>query len=361
MKADLKTSIGMSSIVIRGTNWVGDTVMSLPAAKEVRRIFPLARIAYWAPASTIPLLAASGIADQIIPIGIDSGPLLVRPFRIRTELAAGKFDMAILFQNAFESALTSWLAGIPARVGYPTDCRGPLLNVKVPLGKNIRLKHQVYYYLAISAFLQEHFQGKGKHEQVYPDCSVRIAETDIMKARELLVSIGLDLNRPLFCLCPGSVNSEAKRWPAESYAMLADILIDRLGGQVVFGGTLQEAGLIDGIISAMRYSSAANLAGKADLILTMAVMRICRMVISNDTGSAHLAVAASSTVLTIFGPTSAGGTAPFGPRAHIIQGVAPCTPCRHFRCPKPDHPCMRSISSEDVFSRAQEILSGRCL
>jgi ADP-heptose:LPS heptosyltransferase len=124
---------------------------------------------------------------------------------------------------------------------------------------------------------------------------------------------------------------------------------------VVFLGAPQERNLVQSIISAMHRRDVVNLAGSSDMITSMAVMRLSSLVISNDTGSAHLGVAASAKVLTIFGPTVPGATAPFGPNAHLIQGVADCAPCRHFRCPKPAYPCMRSISPEAILRKAEEI------
>lgn len=357
-KANPHTARLPCNIVVRGANWVGDTIMSLPALKAVRRIFPLARITYWGPSATTSLLTASGILDEALPLYANSGSLLFRPFRMGNRLAHGQFDMVVLFQNAFESAFTSWLSGIPLRAGYPTDCRGPLLNLKAPMPPGIRRKHQVYYYLAIADFLEAHFQGSVSKPEVQPDCSTTIPDEELSEACKLLASGGLDMDRPIFCLCPGSVNSEAKRWPKGSFARLADLLASHGDGQVVFVGAPQEASLIDEIIQMTRSQDAVNLAGKTNLIMTMSVMALSTMVISNDTGSAHLAAAASSPVLTIFGPTSAGVTAPFGAKTHIIQGEAPCAPCRYYQCPKPEHLCMRSIEPEAVFSLVETILSG---
>jgi heptosyltransferase II len=262
----------------------------------------------------------------------------------------------VLFQNAFESAFTAWLAGIPVRIGYPTDLRGPLLTLRVPLTTEIRQKHQVFYYLGITGFVAAGFARNGSHNAISPDCSVPLNGDHKDRAAELLASHGVDQSAPIFCLCPGSVNSEAKRWPGDYFAALADLLSERLGGNVVFLGAPGERGLVESIIEQTKTRNAANCAGEADILTSMAVMGLSTLVISNDTGSAHLAVAASADVLTLFGPTSAGATAPFGPRAHLLQGEAPCAPCRHFRCPSPEHRCMRSIRPEDVLKKAKEIV-----
>jgi len=276
---------------------------------------------------------------------------------MRHSLAKGSYDLAVLFQNAFESAFTSWLARIPLRAGYPTDLRGSLLNMRVPLTSDVRRRHQVFYYLAITDYLKKRFRPDLDGDRVSPDCTIEIERSSLENARDLLLRLRADLTKPLFCLCPGSVNSEAKRWPTDHFALLADRLIDRMGAQVVFAGSPSEKGLIEGIVAVMRSRGAVNAAGEADMLASMAIMKLSRMVISNDTGSAHLAVAASSKVLTIFGPTSPGATAPYGPGAHIVQGHAPCAPCRHFRCPDKGHPCMRKVLPEAVLQRITEILA----
>lgn len=344
-----------SRIVVRGTNWLGDTIISLPAAKELRRIFSSSMITFWAPASLASLVQCAGIADDVISFDRNSGGPVTRPFRMRSVLAAERFDMAVLFQNAFESAFTAWLARIGIRAGYPTDLRGPLLNLKVPQPPNIRAKHQVFYYLGITAFLESHFRGEAHSPDGMPDCSIPVTQETLEKAGQLLALHGAYVTRPIVALCPGSVNSEAKRWPADYFARLADLLAEREQTQVVFLGAPEEKGLIEGVIAQMNSTGAANLAGVADMVTSLGVMHLSNLVISNDTGSAHLAVAASATVLTIFGPTSAAATAPYGPRAHIIQGEAPCAPCRHFRCPVQGHPCMRSITPGTVLRKLDEI------
>jgi heptosyltransferase II len=349
---------GASKIVVRGTNWVGDTIISLPAARRLRTLFPSASITYWIKDGLAPLVKAAGIADDVISFGEARGGPLVRSFRMTGKVGAPGFHIAVLFQNAFESAFTAWMARIPLRIGYPTDLRGPLLSVSVPLNGDVKQRHQVFYYLAITDFIAGCLNGGAPVHETVPDCSIVLGMHHLIRARDLLVDLGVDLNRPLFCLCPGSANSDAKRWPTDYFARLADLLIDKMEAAVVFVGSSGERELVEQIRGQMRNCGSVSLAGSIGMVRAMVVMGLARMVISNDTGSAHLAVAASAKVLTVFGPTSPGATAPYGPDAHIIQGEAPCAPCRHFRCPRPDHLCMRNLDPIRVYSRVEEILSG---
>lgn len=345
-----------SRILVRGVNWVGDTVMTFPASKVLRDIFPSAHIEYWAHESLAGLLRVSRIPDEIItfPSGMNR---LLRPFRMSSILREKGFDLVVLFQNAFESALTSWMAGIPMRVGYPTDARGPFINVRVPLTNEIRLQHQVFYYLQIVTFLGDYFGLRPQQFGYQPDCSIILSRQLIKKAESLLLAHGRPENSvPVICLCPGSVNSEAKRWPADNFAALADLLNRELDAFVVFLGAPTESGLVESIIRGMRHGNALNLAGETDIEQSLGIMNLSSLVISNDTGSAHLAVAASARVLTIFGPTIPGATAPFGRDAEIITGASECSPCRHFSCPLPDHPCMRSITPQSVFDKASRMI-----
>jgi len=341
-------------IVVRGANWVGDTVISLPALKRIRGIFPSSRITLWVRESLKDLVEASQTADRVISFDRNSAGPVMRSVRMMRRLADERFDAAILLQNAFESAFTAWLARIPLRVGYPTDLRGALLNARVPLTLDIKAMHQVFYYLAIADYAANRFTAGRIAQGQVPDCSIPVPLEKRRRAEELLAEHGLEPPQPFFVLCAGSVNSEAKRWPPSHFAALGDLLAKRLNAPVVFLGSTDERDLIESMGSTMKAARLVNLAGTADMLTSMAIMTLSKAVISNDTGSAHLAVAASARVFTLFGATSPGATAPYGPNAHVLQGHAPCAPCRHFRCPYPDHPCMTSLTPDAVLERILE-------
>jgi len=331
--------------------------MSLPASREIRRIMSEARITFLVPENLARLVNYAGVCDDVISVPADQSSPITRSFHMAKKLAARSFDLVVLFQNAFESAFTSWLARIPARAGYPTDLRGPFLNLKIPFPENIRTKHQAFYYLGIADFIQALWQGSAPTRKEIPDFRIPFNQPDIEKVLQLISSLRGQVKEQWFCLCPGSANSEAKRWPPDYFSRLADTLSGKLHAQVIFCGAPSEASLIDRIISMQKQSGAINLAGKTDMLGMICAMSLAQMVVSNDTGSAHLAAAASSTVLTLFGPTSPGATAPLGATSHTIQGIASCAPCRHFRCPRAGHPCMRDLTPRMVFDKIESLLT----
>jgi len=352
--SDLSTA---KNVLIRGTNWAGDTIISLPAAKEIRRLFAEAIITYWVPENVAPILRASAVCDRVITFSTESGGPFLRSFAMADRLKKECFDVVILFQNAFESAFTSYLARIPLRAGFPTDLRGSMLNVKIPFPRNIRNRHQAFYYLRIYEFMATFFPHHEKRTIQDPDCTIPLSSLQKKRALELVVGLGGDEGKPIFCLCPGSANSQAKRWPQEYFAEVADVLTDAHQAQVVYCGAPDERDLIEDIIGRQRRKCGINLAGRMDIMGMTALMSASRMVISNDTGSAHLAAAASTDVITLFGPTSPGATAPLGRRSLTLSGSASCVPCRHFKCPDPAHPCMRSLPPRLVLENIERILA----
>src|SRR6266508_1500948 len=137
-------------ILVRGTNWIGDAVLSTPALAALRACFPQAKIAVLVKPAIAELLAGHPAVDEIV-LYRDPGPHagLGGKLSLTRQLSRGRYDLAVLFQNAFEAAALTALAGIPNRYGYATDGRSFLLTHRVPLTPKIRRKHQVHYYLEL--------------------------------------------------------------------------------------------------------------------------------------------------------------------------------------------------------------------
>lgn len=351
--ADFKTT-DVQRIVVRGTNWVGDAVMTIPAIRELRSLFPEAHITLATRPWAKELFAEADFLDDILVYdrrGLGSVPALVGEWRAR------RFDLAVLFQNAFEAALIPALARVPYRIGYATERRGFLLTHPLSLPDWRSSKHEVFYYLNIVAAIDRIVAGNQRtHDEYQPDAGLRITNQRRAAAEGLLASHGVEGNRPLVALCPGSINSRAKRWPTERFAALADLLIDAQAEVLLIGST-EELEVSREVAQQMRHRP-IMLTGNTTLSQAVEVLDAVDLLITNDTGPAHIAAALGRPTLVIFGPTNPLTTKPFSSSAEIVWHPPECAPCMLRDCPI-DHRCMTAISPGEVFSRAQVLLASQ--
>jgi heptosyltransferase-2 len=339
-------------IVVRGTNWVGDAVMTIPALRQLRRLFPDAHITLATRAWAKGLFADSDFLDDLQVhegSGLRSVVQQVRQWRKRN------FDLAILLPNSLETALVASLARVPLRIGYATDGRQALLTHPLPLPEWREYKHEVFYYLKIVAELEWLLKQEQSFLNTQPDGSLEVSDARKSRARDSLRARGVPEGNLLVALCPGSINSRAKRWPAERYAALADRLVDELGAQVLLVGSNAEADVSLEVSKQMR-NQPLTLAGQTDLAELVATLSLVDLLVTNDTGPAHIASALGRPTLVIFGPTNPLTTRPFSPFGEIVRKPPDCAPCMLRDCPI-DHRCMTAITPADVFERARTLLT----
>jgi heptosyltransferase II len=341
-------------IIVRGTNWVGDVMMTLPALRELRRLFPHAHITLATRSVTKGLFIGAEFVDEL---QIHDGRGLRSFFQQVRTWRRGRFDLAIILTNSFASALVAALARIPMRIGYAADGRARLLTHPIELPEWRSTRHEIFYYLRIIAELEWLFTQQQTFLEIEPDASLAVSDTRRDDARYLLQRQGVTEDRPVIALCPGSINSRAKRWPAESYAVLADRCVDTLGAQILLIGSKQEMEVSRHVADRM-HNKPIMLTGQTDIAEAVAVLSIADMLITNDTGPAHIAAALGRPTLVIFGPTNPLTTRPFSPVGEIIRHPPECAPCMLRDCPI-DHRCMTAITPDEVFSRAREIMSGK--
>jgi heptosyltransferase-2 len=341
-------------IVVRGTNWVGDAVMTVPALRQLRRLFPEAHITL-ATRSWAKGLFAS--ADFLNDLQVHDGRGLRSIVQQVREWRKRHYDLAILFPNSFEAALVATLARVPFRIGYASDSRRALLTHPVVLPEWRNSKHEVFYYLKIVAELEWLLNHGQTFLNTQPDGSLEVAPARQSAARDILRAHGVGRGgdgRPLVALCPGSINSRAKRWPAERYAALADRLIDEMRAEVLLIGSAAEAEVSFEVSQKMR-NQPVVLTGQTDLAELVAVLSLVDLLVTNDTGPAHIASALGQPTLVIFGPTNPLTTRPFSPYGGIVRHPPDCAPCMLRDCPI-DHRCMTAITADEVFERARAVL-----
>lgn len=336
----VSTLPGRTKILIRSTNWIGDAVMTTPAMDAVRSSFPTAEIVVAANPLVAELLSGHPACDRSIVYdrkGRHKGA--VGLWRFSRELRRERFDLAILFQNAFEAAFLALAAGIPRRAGYRTDGRGLLLNYGVPAGRAERRLHQTQYYLNMLRRLGIH----GSDGRLHLECTA----AEKSWAERVLVST------PWAALNPGATYGSAKRWLPERFAETADRMVEAYGFSIVLVGGPGEKTIGEAIQGAMRVRP-LNLIGKTTIRQMMAILSKVQLLVTNDSGPMHVAAAFGVPVAAIFGPTDPATTSPLAPSFRIVRKAVECAPCLKRRCPT-DRRCMEAVTVEDVLQAVDEL------
>lgn len=333
-------------IVVRGTNWVGDAVMQIPALRRLRSVFPKAKI------TLCTRKWAKGIFQDVD--FIDDFLLIEEKenvFQQAKKWQKEKFDLAILFTNSFKTALVSKLGKAKKRFGYANEGRSFLLtnSIEKPAWKNE--KHEIYYYLNLVAEVEKECYGKVSETEPHFDLDVSENRKD--EARKILSKNGVDISKKIIAFCPGSTNSRAKRWQSESYAKLNNLLQNEFGANVILIGDKSELDVSLEVVEKSTYKPIV-LTGKTSLAEAASVLSICDLLVSNDTGPAHISAAVGTKTIVIFGPTNPKTTFPIG--AEIIRKEVECSPCMLRDCPI-DHRCMTLITAREVFGRVKYLLS----
>jgi len=334
-------------ILVRGVNWVGDAVMTLPALSALRENFPDAGITVLARPWVAPVYSNHPAVGEVMIYRKGERPFSAAMGLVATinKLRRERFHTAFLFQNAFEAAFISWAAGIPRRIGYDRDGRRLLLTGRVPVSAFGPGSHQVHYYLSL-------IRASGLRAE-YTDPVLRMSGTDKRKGQGLLSEKGIDRDDRVVGLSPGAIYGDAKRWPAERFAAIGDMVHDRWGGRVVIMGSGREDFVCGRTASAMT-APVVNLCGKTSLDLAMAVIERCEMFVTNDSGLMHVAAALGVPTVAVFGSTDHVATGPVGPLTEIVRHAVDCAPCFETRC-KRDFSCMTGIEPGEVWGAMEKL------
>lgn len=310
-------------ILIRGTNWLGDSVISAAAVRAIKRGRPDAHVTVATPENLAPLWKLIPEVDAVLPLPANSLIATARFLKRQT-----KFDVAILFPNSVRVALEAWLAGIPRRVGFRGHSRSWLLNQIVP-DPIVRgpIRHQVHRYLHLASELGAQIEPERIRFSSPPNESLKLG------------------------LCPGAEYGPAKRWLPERFAEVAAAI----EGKWILFGTEKDAEIGRAIEDSLG-DKCVNRIGKTTLQQLIDELRECRLLLTNDTGTMHLATLLGVPVVAVFGSTEDRLTGPLG-RGHIVvRHHVECSPCFLRECPI-DFRCMKAVTAEEVTAAVLSLLS----
>ncbi|MEY2500058.1 MAG: heptosyltransferase [Verrucomicrobiota bacterium] len=309
-------------ILIRAANWLGDSIISVPAVRAIKAGRPDAHITVAAPAKIASVWKLVPEVDEVLALPSRSLFSIVNAIRRRAS-----FDVAILFPNSVRTALEVWLAGVPRRVGFPGHRRRWLLNQVVDEEQRRGpVQHQVYRYLRMA------------REIGGPDAAPEVRKfLPRMKTNGAPAKLGL---------CPGAEYGPAKRWLPERFAEVALRIAEQRPVQWILFGTAadQERGAA---IAAALGERCVNRIGQTTLDELASQLGECALLLTNDTGTMHLATLVGVPVVAVFGSTEPRLTGPLGTGHEIIRRQVECSPCFLRECPI-DFRCMKAVNVEEV-------------
>jgi len=338
-------------ILIRSANWVGDAIMTTPAIRAIRRNYPSAHITLLAKPWVAPVFAYNPDIDELMVYqaeGRHGG--WAGLWRLAADIRRHRFDLAILFQNAFEAALLTFLARIPQRMGFTTDGRTALLTQRIRSWRPLKRRHLIDYYLGLIAGAGMTLHGRQLTLLITPD--------EQREARRLLAQKG-GIDTPLLVgLNPGAAHGTAKRWLADRFTEIGRRMIFEHGAKVIIFGGPDEAGIGRQLATDIGEGS-VNLCGQTSLRHAMALIGECNLFVTNDSGLMHAAAALNIPQVAIIGPTDPTATGPGNEASRLVHRPDACelSPCLKPTCPITDQRCMTAISVKMVMEAALALLA----
>ncbi len=332
-------------ILVRAPNWIGDAVMSLPALSALKRLYPASEISVVAKSLVAPVYFNNPDVSAVIEYD-DTGRHkgFMGRLRLASEIKEKGFDAAVLFQNAFDAAFLSFIAGIPARVGYARDLRSRLLTMPIDVTPEIKKRHQVHYYLNIVVAM-------GGKPPASPVPVVYLTAEEEEWARGFLKENGLD-GRVLVGAAPGASYGRAKRWAPENFAAALTGLSHAYGAvPLIFGASVDKASC--SAVSSLLKTRHIDLCGKLTLRQFMALVALMKVFITNDSGPMHLSAAAGGATVAIFGSTDPELTGPVGKRCAVVMKKVECNPCFDRTCCYGHYKCLSGVSAAEVMDAAR--------
>ncbi len=339
----MTVSKAASRILILGPAWVGDMVLAHSLFQVIKQQHPQAIIDVAAPAWTLPLLERMPEVSSKIALPFKHGQLgLGERIRFGKSLRNSGYTQAILLTNSLKSAILPFAAKIPRRTGFLGEMRYGLLNDIRPLDKSL-LPRTVDRFVAL---------GINRNQALSADIPNPRLIADTANAHATLKKLDRDLPlSPVLGLCPGAEYGEAKRWPAEYYAEVAQYALDK-GWEVWLFGSEKDVP-VTGTINVLTQNRCLDLGGRTKLGEAVDLMSLTTSVVSNDSGLMHVAAALGRKVVAIYGSSDPHHTPPMSEKAVIAYLGLECSPCFERECPLGHLNCLRQLPPKTILHRLE--------
>jgi len=318
---------------------VGDTILTYPTIQKLKDLFPQSHLAVLIPNPLVDLWKTFPQVDEIIPFSKKRGlKFFWEDLNLCFFIKKKKFDLAVILPRSFHSAFQIYLARIPIRMGYLGGGRSFLLTHGTPRTEETYHTHRVHYYQKIIEPLGQSKRGFSPR--------IFLKEEDRRWAEDILKHLGLLNGKLLIGMNPGATYGLAKCWYSDRFGELGKRLSQKWKATVLLFGNENEEAVAKEILSWLG-GGGIDFTGKTDLLQLAALLERCQLLVTNDTGTMHVATAVGTPVVALFGSTDLVTTGPLGDGHRVLKKDVPCSPCLKRVCPT-DHRCMKLITVDEV-------------
>lgn len=342
-------------ILVLRYRFIGDTILTVPFLRNLRRAEPDAHIAWVVAPGSAEVIKGVPYVDELIywdPVTIHADSRGThRTFAAKLaffrELRRKRFDKVYVLKRSLSSAIMAFFSGASARVGFNTEGRGLLLTTRVPYRHD---RHEVENYLAV--LKADAIPVTDDYLETWP------SREEEAEAVRLLRAEGVEPTEKIVAIHPFAATVE-RGWPLENFAQLAGRLREEGFRPVVLGAPGDRAAFA--AVSCQFGAGTVDLVGKSSLRTTMALIRNCSLFVGNDSGVMHLAAAAGVPLVVLFGPQSPVKFGPWSNRASVIYKKFSCSPCRQkffTECapsPRMKPACMEEIAVDEVLRECRRL------
>jgi len=342
---------------------IGDVLFTTPLVRNIKENCPDAYIGYVCNKRARTVLDNNPCIDRLFIYERDDYYDAYKESKIGwikkgiefyKELKKEQFDVVIdLSLNSYFSFFT-WSLGIKERIGFNYKNRSPYLSKKIAI-KGFEKKHVTEHYLSLLEKIGIPVLQK--------KLEVMISEQDQAWTLKSLNQNGINDKDLVVGLVPGGgaswgKDSKYRRWDPKKHAKLADKIIEKFSAKIILLGDQSEFDLGQDVINNMNQKP-IDLIGKTTIGQYLALLSKCQLVVVNDGGPLHMAVAAGAKTVSLIGPVDRIVYGPYPPDNHVvITSDIACRPCyRRFRRADCDHVgCLNQITIDEVFSEVAKTL-----
>lgn len=346
----MRQKASYKNILIIRTDRIGDVILSTPVIQAARQASPHSRIIFMTRPYTKDIVIGNPYLDEVLIYDKDRAhKSVLATILFAFKLRKYKFDLALVLHSTTRVNWVAFLAGIPRRAGYDRKA-GCLLTDRLPYVKPHGLKHEMEYTLDIArlAGITCDSQNLSPYIPISRDAEYAVSS--------FLKNSGVTEKDALFCVSPGS-GCISRRWPAQRFAEASDKIMDNAGCKAIILAAEGDLELANIVRDNMRHK--AIMAENFTIPQAAALLKLCRFFISTDTGPSHIAAAAGTPCITIFGRKQPGLSPvrwkPLGKDVAVLHKDAGCMECLAHRCAK-HFACVGAVTVDEVLNAAKKFL-----